>query len=42
MPVEIVTLPVLSDNYAYLMHDTDSGETALVDAPDAVPILSAL
>lgn len=42
MPVEIVTVPCLSDNYAFLLHDADSGATALVDVPDAAPILSEL
>lgn len=42
MPVEIVTVPCLSDNYAFLVHDTASGKTALVDAPEAAPILEVL
>lgn len=42
MPVEIVTVPCLSDNYAFLVHDTASGKTALVDAPEAAPILQVL
>lgn len=42
MPVEIVTVPCLSDNYAYLVRDEESGNTALVDAPDADPIIAAL
>ncbi|MEP0960588.1 MAG: hydroxyacylglutathione hydrolase [Roseobacter sp.] len=42
MPVEIVTIPCLSDNYAYLIHDKASGETALVDIPEADPILTTL
>ena len=42
MPLEIVTVPCLSDNYAYLLRDEASGEVALVDAPEAAPILSAL
>ena len=42
MPLEIVTIPCLSDNYAFLAHDAQSGETALVDAPEAGPILAAL
>lgn len=39
---EIVTVPCLSDNYAYLIHNADTGETALVDAPEAAPIKAAL
>ena len=42
MPLELVTIPCLSDNYAYLVHDSDSGETAVVDVPEAAPILAAL
>ena len=42
MPLEIVTIPCLSDNYAFLLHAADSGETALVDAPEAAPVLAAL
>lgn len=42
MPLEILTIPCLKDNYAFLAHDAASGETALVDAPDAEPVLEAL
>jgi hydroxyacylglutathione hydrolase len=42
MTLELVTVPCLSDNYAYLIHDEVSGETALVDAPEAAPIRAAL
>ncbi len=42
MPLEIVTVPCLSDNYAFLLHNGASGETALVDAPEAKPIARAL
>ncbi len=42
MPLEIVTIPCLSDNYAYLAHDAESGDTAVVDIPEAAPILEAL
>ncbi|MFK7763279.1 MAG: hydroxyacylglutathione hydrolase [Roseobacter sp.] len=42
MPLEIVTIPCLSDNYAFLLHDTQSGATALVDVPQATPILAEL
>jgi hydroxyacylglutathione hydrolase len=37
-----MTIPCLSDNYAYLVHDPISGETAVVDAPEPGPILQAL
>ncbi len=42
MPLEIVTIPCLSDNYAFLAHDAASGQTALIDAPEPGPILTAL
>lgn len=42
MPLELVTIPCLSDNYAYLIHDPETGATAVVDVPDAAPILAAL
>lgn len=40
--LEIVTLPVLDDNYIYLVHDTVSGETAVVDPAVAEPVLTQL
>lgn len=40
--LEIVQLPVLTDNYIYLVHDTVSGETAVVDPALAEPVLDAL
>jgi hydroxyacylglutathione hydrolase len=39
---EIVTIPCLQDNYAYLLHDPATGRTALIDAPEAAPIEAAL
>ena len=42
MPVEIVTIPCLEDNYAYLVSDQASGKVALVDAPEAAPIITEL
>ena len=42
MPLTIVTIPCLSDNYAFLAHDPASKDTALVDVPEAAPILAAL
>jgi len=42
MPLELVTVPCLKDNYAYLVHDADTGETALIDVPEAEPIANAL
>lgn len=40
--LEIVQLPVLSDNYIYLIHDPSAGLTAVVDPAEADPVLSAL
>ncbi|MFC3628373.1 hydroxyacylglutathione hydrolase [Paracoccus angustae] len=40
MPLELVTLRCLKDNYAYLLHG-DEG-TVLIDAPEAAPILREL
>ncbi|MGB8814909.1 MAG: hydroxyacylglutathione hydrolase [Paracoccaceae bacterium] len=42
MALELVTIPCLKDNYSYLIHDAASGETAVVDVPDAAPILAEL
>ncbi|MGI3165224.1 hydroxyacylglutathione hydrolase [Pseudooceanicola sp. 200-1SW] len=42
MALALVTVPCLSDNYAYLLHDPAAGETAVVDVPEAAPILAAL
>ncbi|MHA7876004.1 hydroxyacylglutathione hydrolase [Roseivivax sp.] len=42
MPLDLVTVPCLSDNYAYLIHDAESGATAVVDVPEAAPIAAAL
>lgn len=42
MPLDIVTLPCLSDNYSFLVHDSVSGETAVVDVPEAGVISKAL
>jgi len=38
----ILTLPVLNDNYIYLIHDPVSGETAVVDPAVAQPVLDVL
>ncbi len=40
--LDLVTIPCLADNYAYLIHDRDTGQTAVVDVPEAGPILAAL
>ncbi len=40
MGLEIVRIPVLSDNYVWLAHDAASGETAVVDPAVAEPVLA--
>jgi hydroxyacylglutathione hydrolase len=40
--LEIVQIPCLTDNYAYLVHDPESGDTACIDTPDAEVIAEAL
>ncbi len=42
MTLEILTIPCLSDNYAFLCRDHATGTVALVDAPESGPIKSAL
>lgn len=42
MPLQLVTIPCLADNYAYLIHDPDTGQTAVIDVPEPGPILAAL
>ncbi|GAB6067900.1 hydroxyacylglutathione hydrolase [Methylothermus subterraneus] len=40
--LEILQVPALSDNYIYLLHEPESGQTAAVDPAAAEPVLSAL
>ena len=42
MPLELVTIPCLKDNYAYLLHDAEADATTLIDAPEPAPILAVL
>lgn len=35
MPLEVHQFPCLDDNYGYLLHDSESGETTCIDTPDA-------
>lgn len=39
MALEIVAVPAFADNYLWLVHDPDSGETAVVDPGDSEPVL---
>src|SRR5512133_483595 len=38
--MQIVPVPAFSDNYIWLVHDEESGETAVVDPGDAAPVLA--
>jgi len=38
--MEIVSVPAFTDNYIWLVHDGESGETAVVDPGDAAPVLA--
>ena len=40
--LEILQLPVLADNYIYLLHEPISGKTAVVDPAVAEPVIAAL
>jgi hydroxyacylglutathione hydrolase len=42
MPAETRLFLCLKDNYGVLVHDPESGATAAIDAPEAVPIEAAL
>jgi len=42
MAFELITIPCLSDNYAFLMHDAADGTTLLIDVPEAAPILDVV
>ena len=39
--LEIVRIPALSDNYIWLVHEPESGETMVVDPAEAAPVLAA-
>lgn len=41
MMIEILRVPVLSDNYVWLAHEPESGETAVIDPAVADPVLDA-
>lgn len=42
MTLEIEQFMCRSDNFGVLLHDTESGQTALIDAPEEAPILAAV
>src|SRR5229473_782352 len=41
-PLTIRQIPMLKDNYCYLVHDQVTGETAVVDPAVAAPVLAEL
>jgi hydroxyacylglutathione hydrolase len=40
--LKIIQLPVLTDNYIYLLHDTETGSTAVVDPALSQPVFDTL
>ncbi|KAL3635045.1 Glyoxalase 2-5 [Castilleja foliolosa] len=40
--LQIELVPCLQDNYAYLLHDVDTGTVGVVDPSESVPIIDAL
>jgi len=42
MAVTAQSVPILKDNYAWLLRDSETGATAIVDPADAKPIIAAL
>ncbi|XP_039001876.1 hydroxyacylglutathione hydrolase 1, mitochondrial-like isoform X2 [Hibiscus syriacus] len=40
--LQVELVPCLQDNYAYLLHDVDTGTVGVVDPSEAVPIIDAL
>ncbi len=42
MALELVTIPCLKDNYVFLLHDDETGQTAVIDVPEAAPVLAEL
>ena len=42
MTVEIEQFMCRSDNFGVLLHDVESGQTALIDAPEEAPIIEAI
>lgn len=39
--IEVLRIPVLSDNYVWLVHEAQSGETTVIDPAVAEPVLDA-
>lgn len=41
MPLDVIRVPVLSDNYSWLVHDGGSGATMVIDPGEAAPVQEA-
>ena len=42
MTLELIPIPCLTDNYAWLWHDTATDTVVVVDVPEAAPVLKVL
>ena len=42
MTISAHPVPILKDNYAWLLKDSETGATAIVDPADAAPVIAAL
>jgi len=42
MPTDVITVPCLSDNYAFVIGNTDTNMATVVDVPEAAPINAVL
>jgi hydroxyacylglutathione hydrolase len=42
MSLDVITVPCLNDNYAFVIGDTETGEAAVIDVPEAGPINALL
>jgi len=42
MTLELIIVPCLADNYAYILHEIETETTSVVDVPEAAPILQVL
>ncbi|MEM6744707.1 MAG: hydroxyacylglutathione hydrolase [Pseudomonadota bacterium] len=42
MSLDVTVIPCLSDNYGYLLHETEQDVWAVVDAPEAAPLKAAI
>ncbi|MFL5254682.1 MAG: MBL fold metallo-hydrolase, partial [Rhodopila sp.] len=42
MTVSATPVPILTDNYAWLLRESGTGATAIVDPADAQPVIEAI